>query len=724
MLQFLAFLLLLVFASSATKIPGCYIVSLNYNDVEKSSFPASLMKFKDNIKSQVGNFTAEYSLAFNGFTICGVISKSHLDLIRTNPLVDSIEQDQMVQTSALRSVNALSWGLDRIDQRSPALDGNYTFNDTAALVNVYVVDTGIFTDHNQFEGRAYAGYNFVDNNTNSDDCNGHGTHSAGIVGARDYGVCKYCRLIAVKVLSCSGSGTWATVISGINWVISHSQTTGIPSVMTMSLAGGLSSAVNNAVNNAVQAGIVVTVAAGNENSNACNYSPASTSSAITVGSITETGSKSFDSNFGSCVDIFAPGNAITSTWIGTSKNELSTISGTSMAAPHVAGVAAIYRSYNPLKNATEARNFLIDQISTLNVIINLDSMSPNRLLYSQIQNLKQTDRSVSPPPTLAPSDTIPVTYAPTPNIKGNLETPKPLFPFIQNYQLDSIVRDINGVSWLNTASIIILASGISFGVIVSLNAIRIEFGRNLRLLYLFITVLLEICLFVMFVPDKNDALLGFTFLYVSHSAICLIYGLGRSISIYRGIRKKNAEFGDRKWLSRVAVSFIITGHVLTFLFLSLRRNSSDYFNEIVGVVSQISLFIGLCCWIHFLNVLERSGASSKILRRMFWGALGVILQGVITVSLLLTIYYVVFSEFNTSIVESVNEILVKRTSSNAIFYSVVASIIILVLLLLGNHLCYVTILGYTIWDLSIPQKDEFSSSFGRLKAKKFLLTSF
>jgi hypothetical protein len=299
---------------------------------------------------------------------------------------------------------------------------------------------------------------------------------------------------------------------------------------------------------------------------------------------------------------------------------------------------------------------------------------------------------------------------------------QPYFPFITNYQLNSIVRYIDGIYGLNLASVIILASAISVGVIVTLNAIRIEFGKNLRTMYLLLTVLLEICLFVMFAPNKNDAVLGFTVLYVAHTTICLIYGLGRSRSIYKSMQQSKSASGNHNLLFWVAVFFILAGEALTFVFLSSSK-STNYSTEIIGGVSQISIFIGLCCWIHFLNLLERTGASPKIIRRMFWGALGVILLAVITLLLLIIIFFVIFNESKVNIVESVNGILVDRTSSNTIYYSLIASMIILVLLIFGNHLCYVTILGYTIWDICTPRKSEWDEGFERKSARNLPLTA-
>jgi subtilisin family serine protease len=405
--------------SSADKVPGCYMVSFKSSSKgvsKSSSMYAQALNAQANARvaaSSIGKITSQYDRALNGFTVCGVKSESQLESLRRNPEVALIEQDQVVKASALKDViNPLSWGLDRIDQRSNSLDSRYTYNDTAAPVNVYVLDTGIFTNHTQFEGRAISGYNFVDNTNDASDCNGHGTHCAGTVGGKDYGVCKFCKLIAVKVLGCSGSGTWSGVVAGINWAMKHANSTGIPSVISMSLGGGYSAIVNDAVSAAVRAGIVTVVAAGNDNRDACYYSPASTPSAITVGSTTSTGARSYFSNYGSCVDIFAPGSSITSAWIG-SNSATNTISGTSMATPHVAGVAAVYRAYNPLRNASEVRDHLVDRISTLNAVSGLDASTPNRLLFSRIDRLNHSDRVLPTlPPTLSP--TLPPTQSPTP----------------------------------------------------------------------------------------------------------------------------------------------------------------------------------------------------------------------------------------------------------------------------------------------------------------------
>jgi serine protease len=274
--------------------------------------------------------------------------------------VASIQQDQKVKVNALRTDTPLSWGLDRIDQRSPVLDTKFTYDDSAVHpVNVYVLDTGILSSHTQFGGRVIPGYNWVDI-SDTEDCSGHGTHCTGTIGGKDYGICKHCKLIAVKVmLGCGGEGTWTTIIAGLDWSITHAMPSGIPSVISMSLSGAYNSFVNDMISTAVDLGIVVVVSAGNDNTDASFYSPASSPAAITVGAISLSGTKSSYSNFGKSVDIFAPGDNITSAFIGEGNSNFRDFSGTSMAAPHVAGVAALYRAFNPSKSAYEVRDFIV-----------------------------------------------------------------------------------------------------------------------------------------------------------------------------------------------------------------------------------------------------------------------------------------------------------------------------------------------------------------------------
>src|SRR5690606_16046679 len=293
-----------------------------------------------------------------------------------DPRVEFVEEDGIVSISATQ--NNATWGLDRIDQRDRPLNGTYVYDTTAPNVHAYVIDTGIRASHNDFGGRVGSGYSAINDGRGSNDCNGHGTHVAGTVGGAVWGAAKQVRLYPVRVLGCNGSGTNSGVIAGMDWVASNHTK---PAVANMSLGGGASTATDQAVTRMRNAGVTVVVAAGNDNANACNYSPARSSSAITVGSPTSRDARSSSPNYGSCVDIFAPGSSITSAW-HTSNTATNTISGTSMAAPHVAGVAALYLASNPGASPAQVEN-AINANATTGVVGNPGSGSPNRLLYSR-----------------------------------------------------------------------------------------------------------------------------------------------------------------------------------------------------------------------------------------------------------------------------------------------------------------------------------------------------
>jgi subtilisin family serine protease len=296
--------------------------------------------------------------------------------LRANPNVAYIEADATV-TASTTQTNA-TWGIDRIDQRNRPLSTTYNYTSTGAGVTAYVIDTGIRTTHNQFGGRAVGGFTAINDGRGTTDCNGHGTHVAGTVGGTTYGVAKQVRLVAVRVLSCSGSGTTSGVIAGIDWVTGN-HAAGSPAVANMSLGGGASSSLDNAVNRSINDGVTYAVAAGNSNVSACNSSPARVPAALTAGSTTSTDARSSFSNYGSCVDLFAPGSSITSAWY-TSNTATNTISGTSMASPHVAGAAARYLQGNPSASPATVSD-AIRTNATTGVVTNPGSGSPNRLLY-------------------------------------------------------------------------------------------------------------------------------------------------------------------------------------------------------------------------------------------------------------------------------------------------------------------------------------------------------
>lgn len=316
-----------------------------------------------------------YKTVVDGFV--ADLTPAALDALRDNPDVAYIEADKPVTATATQS--PVTWGLDRIDQRTRPLSGSYTYNQTGAGVTAYIVDTGIRAVHSDFGGRVTSGYTAINDGRGTEDCNGHGTHVAGTVGGATYGVAKGVRLVPVRVLDCNGSGTTAGVIAGVDWVTSN-HAAGAPAVANMSLGGGVSTTLDNAVARSIADGVTYAVAAGNDYAaNACNSSPSRVSSALTIGSTTSTDARSSFSNIGSCLDLFAPGSSITSAWY-TSNTATNTISGTSMATPHVAGAAALYLQTNPSASPATVGSYLIGRATT-NVVTDAGTGSPNRLLF-------------------------------------------------------------------------------------------------------------------------------------------------------------------------------------------------------------------------------------------------------------------------------------------------------------------------------------------------------
>jgi len=292
-----------------------------------------------------------------------------------------------------------TWGLDRLDQRDLPLNATYSYDKTGSGVTAYIIDTGIRLSHNDFGGRATSGYDAIDGGS-ADDCNGHGTHVSGTVGGTTYGVAKGVRLVAVRVLDCGGSGSNSGVIAGVNWVTSN-HAAGQPAVANMSLGGGVSTALDQAVSNSIADGVTYALAAGNSNANACNSSPARTPNAITVGATTSSDARASYSNYGTCLDVFAPGSNITSAW-STSNTATNTISGTSMASPHVAGAAAVYLEGNPGATPAQVASAL-SGAATTGKVTSPGSGSPNRLLYSAPPGGGGASRAFCGPTSLAAS---------------------------------------------------------------------------------------------------------------------------------------------------------------------------------------------------------------------------------------------------------------------------------------------------------------------------------
>jgi subtilisin family serine protease len=359
-------------AGTADAVAGSYIVVLKDSAVATKANRVAAVG--DKSASLARGYGAEvrrtFGAALNGFE--AGMSEAEAKRLAADPSVAYVEQNQRVSLRATQT--GATWGIDRIDQANLPLSTTYTYNTTASNVTAYIIDTGIKYTHNDFEGRATYGYDAV--GSGGVDCNGHGTHVAGTVGGRTYGVAKQVRLVGVRVLNCSGSGTNAGVIAGVNWVTQNARK---PAVANMSLGGGASTALDNAVVSSINSGVTYALAAGNSSANACSSSPARVASAITVGATTSTDARASYSNYGTCLDIFAPGSAITSAWYNTNTATRS-ISGTSMAAPHVAGAAALVLATNTGFTPAQVRDNLVNR-ATPSKVTNPGTGSPNRLLF-------------------------------------------------------------------------------------------------------------------------------------------------------------------------------------------------------------------------------------------------------------------------------------------------------------------------------------------------------
>jgi len=311
-----------------------------------------------------------YESALNGFAAS--LNAGQLNALQHNPSVEYVEEEQLHDYAVTQS--GVTWGIDRIDQRSRPLSTTFTYTSTGSGVRAYIIDSGITPSHTQFGGRASVAYDATGGN--GLDCNGHGTHVAGTVGGATYGVAKGVSLRGVRVGTCGSSLYTSDIVEGIDWVRANHVK---PAVANMSLGGGASSSINTATTNLINSGVTVVVAAGNSNTLACNGSPSGVTAAIVVAASTSTDARASYSNYGSCVDLYAPGSSITSAWY-SSTTATNTISGTSMASPHVTGVAALYKStYGEASQAT-IQTWLINN-STANVITSNPTGTPNRLLY-------------------------------------------------------------------------------------------------------------------------------------------------------------------------------------------------------------------------------------------------------------------------------------------------------------------------------------------------------
>ncbi|MFC9943101.1 S8 family peptidase [Streptomyces pratensis] len=355
-------------AGAAEAVPGSYIVTLK----QTSGFKASAAEGKQLIADHGGTIKRTYTSALNGYA--ATLSSTEAKRLAADPAVASVEQDQKVHSTATQT-NA-PWGLDRIDQANLPLSGTYTYPDTGGSgATVYVLDTGVRITHQEISGRASYGYDFVDNDSTAQDGAGHGTHVATTVAGTTYGVAKKAKIVAVRVLGNDGSGTTAGVIAGVDWITANHVAN---SVANVSLGGGASTTLDNAVRRSITSGVTYSIAAGNSGALASNYSPARVSTAITVGATTRTDARATYSNYGPVVDIFAPGSAITAGW-NTSDTATYTGNGTSFAAPHVSGAAAVYLTSHPGAAPATVASALVNG-ATSNVLTGVGTGSPNKLL--------------------------------------------------------------------------------------------------------------------------------------------------------------------------------------------------------------------------------------------------------------------------------------------------------------------------------------------------------
>ncbi|MFD5398619.1 S8 family peptidase [Streptomyces sp. NPDC127097] len=357
--------------TSAHALPGRYIVVLKDRTLSARSVEEESARL---VKAHGGTVRQTYGTVLKGYA--AAMSTRQAQRVAADPGVAYVEQDAEVRGSAVQS-DPPSWGLDRVDQEALPLDRSYSYATTASGVTAYVVDTGIRTSHSQFQGRASVGADEVGDGQNGQDCAGHGTHVSGTIGGKDYGVAKGVKLVSVRALNCQGKGSSSSIIAAADWVTAHAAK---PAVVNMSINGGKNSSEDTAIKKSIASGVTWVVSSGNDDADACDNSPGDIAAALVVNNATSDDRRRSDSNYGPCTDLFAPGTGITSAW-NTGDTDTHNLTGTSMAAPHVTGAAALYLSAHPDASPAEVQQALVDH-ATDGKVSDAGSDSPNRMLFT------------------------------------------------------------------------------------------------------------------------------------------------------------------------------------------------------------------------------------------------------------------------------------------------------------------------------------------------------